>query len=143
MATPKVLGAAETWQQPTVFLSHFCCISAAFLLCVHAHTASNFGACRLCSLLQGNCKRGWQRVCAESRPATQRCHCHSLLKGQRFESGSGKFSHSWLLVQLLRDYETFGGEDWGLENRTRFKRPVFSSSLWRVSLPSLSPPPNL
>lgn len=78
--------------------------------------------------------RGPGRACVlEGRPATQRCQ-HQPLKGQRFGSVLEKFSHSWLLVQLCGVYKTFGGGGWdhGVENRNRFRRPVFSPSLCGV-----------
>lgn len=77
------------------------------------------------------CKRAWQGVCVERETCDPEVPPPQPLKGQRFGSGSEKFSHSCLFVQLSRVYKTFGGGDWdwSLENRTRFKRPAFSSSL--------------
>ena len=115
-------------------LLHFCCVSVHTQLLI-LELAFCAGSCKGRVQKERLCKRAWQGVCAERETCDPEVPPPQPLKGQRFGSGSEKFSHSWLLVQLSRVYKTYGGGedwDWGLENRTRFKRPVFSSSLCRV-----------
>lgn len=135
------MGFRSQWQpqrcsvllRPDNSLLHFCCVCA--------HTQLQILELALCAVScegrvqkEGLCKRAWQGVCAERETYDPEVPLPQPLKGQRFGSGSEKFSHSWLLVQLSRVYKTFGGGDWnrGLENRTRFEKPGFFSSLCRV-----------
>jgi len=51
-------------------------------------------------------------MCAESETGDPEVPAPRPLKGQSCGSASEKFSHSWLLVQLSRIYQTFEGGDW-------------------------------